>query len=560
MIKSLSLSARLTLFSLACLIALSAALISPAALQVRFILDSNATDRQTSHMAIVFNYFRAVSEEPFQIINDELYRGNVLVDQELIAPLNRLLGDVDVSIYKGSELTLTTATLPPGYQDDFTPRLVGEFGQTVLDSAVGRGNPIYRQAYAFGGEQFIGIEPLRNEQGNPIGAVMITTPYAALGEAGDQIILNIIVIGMMVTVIIAFLAYYFTQRLMTPLGDLREVMDRLSLGEVADEIPHMERQDELGAMARTVAGFQQAQRDREMLQQQREQDQEDTKQRSEQIVALADEFDTRARHVLLGVSDASTELQATADTMAQSAKRSHEQINSVAESANAAASNVQTVAAAAEELSSSISEITRQVTQATTITKQAVAESEANSVTIESLRTAVTKIGEVAALISAIAEQTNLLALNATIEAARAGEAGKGFAVVASEVKSLAGQTAQATEEITTQITAIQDATRNAVKANEKIAQIITQIDDIATGIAAAVEEQGASTVEIARSAHEASSSTTDVTSHVDGVIQGINENSTSANDLNSAASRLAIDAEGLKAETEAFLHQLRER
>ena len=137
---------------------------------------------------------------------------------------------------------------------------------------------------------------------------------------------------------------------------------------------------------------------------------------------------------------------------------------------------------------------------------------------------------------------------------------GKVFAVVASEVKSLAGQTAQATEEITTQITAIQEATLNAVKANEKIAQIITQIDDIATGIAAAVEEQGASTVEIARSAHEASSSTTDVTNHVDGVIQGINETSQSANDLNSAASRLAIDAEGLKAETEAFLHELREQ
>ncbi|MEO0394086.1 MAG: methyl-accepting chemotaxis protein [Pseudomonadota bacterium] len=559
MIKSLSLSARLTLFSLACLVALAAALISPAAVQVNRILEANAEDYIKRSQSIIFNYMTNISRDAFEVRNNELFLGDTRIDDDFLRPLDRLLSNVTITFYRGADLLVTSAEIDARPQDQFFPRLVGKYGQTVLDPSVGKGTPVYTTADVFGSLQHIGIEPVRNSEGRPVGAVMVTTPYAALGEIGDEIILQIIVIGIMVTIIIAFLASYFTQRLMTPLGDLREVMDKLSLGETAEEIPHLERQDELGAMARTVAGFHEAQRDRELLQQQREQDQEDVKRKSDKIVGLADEFDTRARHVLLGVSDASTELQATADTMAQSAKRSHNQINSVAESANAAASNVQTVAAAAEELSSSISEITRQVTQATTITKQAVAESESNSVTIESLRSAVTKIGEVAALISAIAEQTNLLALNATIEAARAGEAGKGFAVVASEVKSLAGQTAQATEEITTQITAIQEATRNAVKANEKIAQIITQIDDIATGIAAAVEEQGASTVEIARSAHEASSSTKDVTNHVNGVIEGIDETSSSASDLNNAASRLAIDAEGLKAETEAFLHELRD-
>ncbi len=560
MIKSLSLSARITLFTMVCLIALSAALIAPAALQVRFILENNAVDRQASYMAVIFNYFNTISTEPFDLNNGILQRGPITVDADMLESIGMLVNEVEITIYQGSEIYLTTVRVPAGLSDNFYPRLVGEYGQTVLDPAIGGGKPIYTQAIAFSERQFIGIEPIRDASGIPIGAIMISTPYSAYGEAGDQIINNIIVIGLLVTVLIAFLSSYIIKRLLDPLADLRQVMDQLAFGQITENIPHMELQDEIGAMARTLAGFHEAQRGRELLQQQREQDQQEVRQRSDQIVALADEFDGRARHVLLGVSDASTELQATADTMAQSASRSHEQIISVAESANAAASNVQTVAAAAEELSSSISEITRQVSQATTITKQAVAESEANSVTIESLRTAVTKIGEVAALISAIAEQTNLLALNATMEAARAGEAGKGFAVVASEVKSLAGQTAQATEEITTQISAIQEATQNAVKANEKIAQIITQIDDIATGIAAAVEEQGASTIEIARSAHEASSSTTDVTSHVDGVIQGINETSQSANDLNSAASRLAIDAEGLKAETEAFLHELREQ
>jgi methyl-accepting chemotaxis protein len=559
MLNSFSLNAKLTIVTLIGVVVLAFALITPAATQVQSILNAFLIEQQQVKMSVVFNYFKTLTDQGFNLRNGELYLGDRLINSNdsLATDLQRL-ADVDVTIYAGSQAVITTAEVTDTYSGTLYPVMGGEIARRVLDPQVGGGRPFYGTVNVFGQDQSVAVEPLRNAAGIVIGAVMITVPYQALEQTGHSVVINILVIGLLVTIVIAYLAYYVIRRLLAPLNDLRDVMDSLAMGQIPESVPHLDRQDEFGAMAQTMAGFQQAQADREYLQRQREQDQTEIKQRSEQILQLADEYDSRARNVLLGVSDASTELQATADTMAQSALRSHEQINAVAEAANAAASNVQTVAAAAEELSSSISEITRQVNQATSITKQAVHEAERNSGTIESLRTAVTKIGEVAALISAIAEQTNLLALNATIEAARAGEAGKGFAVVASEVKSLAGQTAQATEEITTQITAIQDATLNAVQANEKITGIISQIDDIATGIAAAVEEQGASTVEIARSAHEASRSTTDVTNHVNGVTQGINETSESASDLNSAASRLAIDAEGLKAETEAFLHELR--
>ena len=555
MIKSLSLSAKLTTITLICVIVLALAITLPIWYQIRSILIAFGSEQQKASMSVVFNYLLEDQDVRFEQSDGKLYLGDTLLDgnQTVVASLQRMV-NVNASIYHGNKLVATTIQPDSTQPDEFYPALSGDMAKNLLHE----GRNYYGVRQAFGQLQFIGAEPLRGSDNSIIGAIVISTPYDLLAGASNDVINIVLTIGAVFTAIIAFLAYYAIQAVLQPLYDLRSVMESLAIGQPTESIPHPDREAELGAMAQTIAGFQQAQRDRDRLETQRQHDQEQIKNRSERVIRLADEYDTRARHVLLGVSDASTELQATADTMAQSATRSQGQVNSVADAANAAASNVQTVSAAAEELSSSISEITRQVTQATTITKQAVTEAQSNSGTIESLRTAVTKIGEVAALISAIAEQTNLLALNATIEAARAGEAGKGFAVVASEVKSLAGQTAQATEEITTQIAAIQEATLNAVRANEKISNIIGQIDDIATGIAAAVEEQGASTIEIARSAQEAANSTTDVTNFVLGVTQGINETSESAGGLNAAASRLAIDAEGLKAETEAFLHELR--
>ncbi|MEM6902436.1 MAG: methyl-accepting chemotaxis protein [Pseudomonadota bacterium] len=555
--QSLSLSAKLTIVALLGVMTLGLVLILPSAFQIGLIQDDAGFDMVNRHRGVVFNTLQAEKQGQIQLLDGVLsWDGEVINERsEIQSRLSQLI-DMQVIFYQRGRAIIDPAIAGKEGHPLFFPELGGE----ILDAVVVNGNRWTGKLDVFGETHFVSVQPLLTADNEKVAAVAIAYNTGDGADASGDAITNVLLIGFIFTITFAFIFYSAIQKILNPLNDLRDVMDRLSLGEVTATVPHLERMDELGAMARTVQGFQQAQSDREMLQRQREQDQEEVRKRSEEIVALADDYDGRARHVLLGVSDASTELRATAETMSESADRSRGQIGSVADSANAASSNVQTVAAAAEELSSSIGEITRQVSQATQITKKAVAESERNSGTIESLRTAVTKIGEVAALISAIAEQTNLLALNATIEAARAGEAGKGFAVVASEVKSLAGQTAQATEEITTQIQAIQDATLNAVKANEKITDIITQIDDIATGIAAAVEEQGASTVEIARSAHEAATSTADVNRNVKGVIDGIDETSTSAGDLNGAASRLAIDAEGLKAETEAFLHELRNR
>jgi len=256
------------------------------------------------------------------------------------------------------------------------------------------------------------------------------------------------------------------------------------------------------------------------------------------------------------VASASTELQNTAQAMSATAEQTNVQAGAVAAASEEASTNVQTVAAAAEELSSSLEEVGRQVVESSSIAKSAVEEAAKTNTSVEGLSEAAQKIGEVVELINDIASQTNLLALNATIEAARAGEAGKGFAVVANEVKSLANQTAKATEEISAQISSMQSATNEAVGAIKGIGQTIGNINDIASTIASAVEEQTAATQEIARNVQQASAGTAEVSSNITGVTQAATETGSSAEEVLNAAKELSTQAEQLRSDIEDFMRE----
>ncbi len=246
---------------------------------------------------------------------------------------------------------------------------------------------------------------------------------------------------------------------------------------------------------------------------------------------LANNFETNVKGVVETVAGSSTELQATAETMASAAEE--------------ASSQATAVASATEELSKSIEEISGQVARSTTISSEAVLEAQKSNEQVQGLADASQKIGEVVDLINDIASQTNLLALNATIEAARAGDAGKGFAVVASEVKNLANQTAKATEEIATQIGDIQGATQSAVGSIEGITKTINEINEIATAIAGAVEEQSAATGE--------------VSANITGVTKASDETGQAAKQVLDAARELSSQSETLGGQVDQFLVEVRQ-
>ncbi len=257
------------------------------------------------------------------------------------------------------------------------------------------------------------------------------------------------------------------------------------------------------------------------------------------------------------VASASTELQSSAQALAATAEETNSQSVAVAAASEEVTTNIQTVASSAEELSSSISEISRQVAESTSISQEAVNETNRTNEAVESLAEAAQKIGDVVKLISDIAGQTNLLALNATIEAARAGEAGKGFAVVASEVKSLANQTARATEDIAAQVSAIQNETAQAVTAIKGIGSTINKVNEIAVAISSAVEEQGAATAEISRNVTEASNGTQEVTTNIANVSTSAGESGQAAGQVLEAASGLSQNAEDMRKKIEDFMNGL---
>lgn len=276
-------------------------------------------------------------------------------------------------------------------------------------------------------------------------------------------------------------------------------------------------------------------------------------------------MDAAASTLEVDVGELVATLTAAAERMTETARQMKEASNEtsqvsslVAARATQMSSNVQTVAAAAQELSASSSEIARQIDSVAKQAVTAATDAEATRALVHDLNVLAESVGGVVSTIKDIADQTNLLALNATIEAARAGEAGKGFAVVADEVKKLANETGAKTDEIDDRVMRIQGAMRQSVVAMEKIIENVNQIAASTTSVAGAIEEQNAATAEIVRNVAEASDGTAHVTDSITDVQQKASETGQSADMVLLAASDVHTQADMIREQVRAFIDKIR--
>jgi len=395
--------------------------------------------------------------------------------------------------------------------------------------------------------------------GDVRGVLEVSTVIAPQLAAGAAIANKMVIAAIAVGVILTLITILGVKSVTGPLLNTVGTMKRLAEGDNDVEVQGLERQDEIGQMSSAVQIFKEnAIRNRELDAEQVKQKQRAEGAKREMMSKLADDFDSSVGGIIESVSSAAAELNATAQSMASIAEETSSQASAVSAASEEASTNVQTVASATEQMSATVQEINSQVADASVAAKKAVEDVATTAGQMQTLAKTADKIGDVVSLIKDIAEQTNLLALNATIESARAGEAGKGFAVVASEVKALATETAKATESISEHILEIQSATGDAVTSIDDIGNVIKQIEESSTAIAAAMEEQGATTQEVARNVQKAASGTQEVTSNIAGVTQASQEAGAASGQVTSAAGELSKQSELMKAEVQKFLELIR--
>ena len=356
--------------------------------------------------------------------------------------------------------------------------------------------------------------------------------------------------------LMGFLNYSLVSR---PLGHLAQVTQRLAKGDLDCEVTATGGKDEIGRMSEALLVFRgNLVRTRELEQDSELQRQRSEREKREEMERVASEFESTVLTISSEILSSSKQLSETASMLADIADDTSRQSTTVSSASEQATMNVNAVASATEELSASIDEINTQVNSASDIAKKAEGEVERSSEAVNNLNVVVGKIGEVTQLIYDIAEQTNLLALNATIEAARAGEAGRGFAVVASEVKALAEQTSKATEEIDRQIQDMKTVATKSIDATAAVAEMVKMIADRSTTMAAAAEEQSAATMDIAKNISEAATGTQEVSRAITTVSSSAMRTGELSQEMRSAVGEMFNRSTQLKKSMESFLERVR--
>jgi methyl-accepting chemotaxis protein len=380
------------------------------------------------------------------------------------------------------------------------------------------------------------------------------TRATALASALTPAALAIVLLG------VAFGVWMVRRNIVNPILGIADGVNKLAAGNFAVVLPGVSRKDEIGRMAQAVETFKTKaiERARREASEKAAEAKALADARRAEMHELANGFEAAVGVIVETVAAASSQLEAAAGSLTNTAESTHSLTAAVASASEQASSNVQLLAAATQELSASVNEIGTRVQESSVIAGEAVKQAQLTDGRIAELVSAASHIGDIVKLITSIAGQTNLLALNATIEAARAGEAGRGFVVVAREVKTLAAQTGKATDGIAAQIASMQIAIKESVAAIEEIGTTIGRISEITTMIAVAMEQQDAVTGEIARNIDQAAQGTRQVAANIADVNHGAAKTESASTQVLVSAKSLSQDSDRLKREVEKFLRVVR--